>query len=108
MVSFMTPAPDKIRALRDPAALELRWANEDARQIPYRLIRESCPCAACVDEITGERILDITTIPDDIRPADIKFVGNYSLKITWPDGHDTGLFTWAKLRGLSEIDRDPS
>lgn len=98
----MTPAPQNIRALRDPAALELSWANEEARRIAYRLIRESCPCAACVDEITGERILDVTTIPEDIRPADVAFVGNYALKITWSDGHDTGLFTWEKLRALSE------
>lgn len=98
----MQRAPEHLRAHRDPPALEVRWSNEESRHVPYRLLRESCPCAACVDEITGERILDITTIPDDIRPADIAFVGNYAVKVTWSDGHDTGLLTWDKLRALSD------
>jgi len=97
----MTAAPTNIRALRDPAALEIHWPDGRTVTLPYRTLRESCPCAACVDEMTGERILDVSTIPNDIRPTAMTTVGNYALKVTWSDGHDTGLFTWEKLAELS-------
>jgi DUF971 family protein len=29
-------------------------------------------------------------------------VGNYALQIHWGDGHQTGIYTWEKLRSLSE------
>jgi DUF971 family protein len=96
----MAAAPTNIRALRDPPALELTWPDGSADEIPYRRLREECPCAQCVDEITGVRVLDVTAIPADIRPAGISFVGNYALKIAWSDGHDTGLFSWDLLRRL--------
>lgn len=98
----MTASPTNIRALRDPAALELHWPGGNIASLPYLLIRENCPCAACVDEITGVRILDPATIPADIRPQQMSFAGNYALKITWSDGHDTGLFTWDSLRRLCD------
>jgi len=98
----MTTAPTNIRALRDPPALELAWPEGRVDQIPYRRLREECPCAVCVDEITGRRVLDVSTIPADIRPAAVSFVGNYALKIAWSDGHDTGLYSWDRLRQLGK------
>jgi DUF971 family protein len=60
-----------------------------------------------VDEITGERIVDIDGIDPDISIADMALVGNYALKIRWSDGHDTGLYTWDHLRQLSERSQLP-
>lgn len=68
----------------------------------YHLIRCSCPCAACVDELTGEKILDDETIPADIHPVDSEYVGNYALRIKWSDGHDSGLFRFADFRDRFE------
>lgn len=30
------------------------------------------------------------------------FVGNYAIKIRFSDGHNTGIFSWEYLRGLSK------
>jgi DUF971 family protein len=97
----MADAPQQIRSLSELGCLELVWAPDRTARLPFRLLRESCPCAACVDENTGQKILDISTIPDDIRPDAIGFSGNYALKIGWSDGHHTGLFTWDYLDELS-------
>jgi DUF971 family protein len=82
--------------------LELTWPDARVDVVPYRRLREECPCAVCVDEITGERVLDVTTIAADIRPAAIAFVGNYALRIDWSDGHNTGLYAWDKLRRIAD------
>jgi DUF971 family protein len=58
-------------------------------------------CARCVDELTGQRIVELDGIDPQIQIDELKLVGNYALKITWSDGHDTGLYTWPHLRRLS-------
>jgi DUF971 family protein len=40
--------------------------------------------------------------PDQFRLSSIEGVGNYAVRPTWADGHDTGLYTLRTLRGLSE------
>ena len=100
----MSDAPQNIRSLSEEGCLELVWTSDRTTRLPFRLLRESCPCAACVDENTGVRILDVTKIPDDIHPDAIGFSGNYAIKIGWSDGHHTGLFTWELLDALSAND----
>jgi len=67
-----------------------------------RDLRIACPCAVCRDELTGEMLLDPATVPEDIRPLNLVSVGNYALKISWSDGHDTGIYTFERLRSLTE------
>lgn len=96
----MPDAPTNIRSLSETGCLELTWPDGRVSRLPFRLLRENCPCAACVDEFTGERILDTTSIPDDIHPTALGFTGNYALKVGWSDGHHSGLFTWDYLDEL--------
>ena len=97
----MTTAPLKIRALQEARQLEIQWNDGTMTRLPYRFLRGECPCAACVDEMTGRRILDVESIPHGIQPANVSLVGNYALKIDWNDGHSTGMYTWDRLAELS-------
>ena len=93
------PPPNAIRSLSADGVLELAWEDRTDR-VPFRLLRIACPCAACVSETTGERLLDPATVPRDITPAGMTLAGNYALRPAWPGGHDTGLFTWPYLREI--------
>ena len=93
--------PTHLRARKMERVLEVEWPDGLTAQIPFQLLRLRCPCAACVDEVTGERILDPSSIPGDIAPASLGFSGNYALKITWSDGHSTGLYTWDLLAEIA-------
>ena len=79
----------------------LRWPGEAPVTVPSRRLRELCPCAGCIEEFTGRKLLDPATIPDDIHPTLISPVGNYAIQITWSDGHSIGLYTWQTLRDAS-------
>lgn len=96
----MTSPPIQIHALKEERALEIAWNDDRKYLLPFRFLRGQCPCASCVDEITGKRTLDLSTIPNDIYQINMSFSGNYALKISWSDDHNTGLFTWEYLSKL--------
>ena len=93
----MTLSPTQIQANRSKGTLSLTWSDNSKYELPFKYVRGECPCAACIDEFTGERILDLDTIPDSIVPENLAMSGNYALKISWSDGHSTGLYTWDHL-----------
>lgn len=97
----MTTRPADIQADTQRRQLIITWSDGQVRHYPFVYLRGQCRCARCVDEVTGQRILDPATIPDDITINDMELVGNYALRIVWSDGHDTGLYTWQRLRELS-------
>jgi DUF971 family protein len=97
----MATTPQAIRALKSNGVLEIVWPGGQLCRVPFKSLREECPCAECISEFTGERLLDPTSIPADILPTGMAFVGNYALKISWSDGHSTGLYTWENLERLS-------
>lgn len=97
----MNESPKSIKAFREQGVLEIAWQDGRIQRVSFRGLRAACPCAGCVDELTGIRTLEVDAIPDDIAPAKIDLSGNYALKIAWSDGHSTGLYTWKRLAELS-------
>ncbi|MFQ5845344.1 MAG: DUF971 domain-containing protein [Planctomycetota bacterium] len=83
-----------------PTELFIRWNDGTEHTYPVRELRLACPCANCVDELSGKRILDPARVPKDVRPVRVQSVGNYALKFSWSDGHDTGLYSYDRLREI--------
>jgi len=92
--------PKNIRALKEQGTLEIEWPGGETVRLPFRFIRGRCPCASCVDEVTGRRVVDVPHVAADVRPTELSFSGNYALRFTWSDGHHTGLYTWDYLNLL--------
>lgn len=93
--------PQHIRVRKDESIFDIIWQDGPEQKFPFRLLRLHCPCAACVNEFTGERILDPATVPLDVKPTAVEFAGNYGLKIFWSDGHNSGIYTWEHFGRLS-------
>jgi DUF971 family protein len=89
--------PTEIRRVED-RELHVTWSDGHRSVFANKTLREQCPCAQCVNELTGERMLDPGTVPADIRADAIELVGRYAIRIRWSDRHATGLYTFAKLR----------
>lgn len=85
--------------------LHIVWPGEREVTIPAFALRDACPCAGCIEEGTGRKILDPATIPADIKPVELKPVGNYAIQIFWSDGHSTGIYSWQTLREASGLTR---
>ena len=96
----MTTAPKSIKALKDQGLFEIVWQDGTQSRLPFKFLRCECPCAACVNELTGEKMLDPASVPEDVQPQALGYSGNYALKIGWSDGHHTGLYSWDTLHRL--------
>ena len=94
--------PTSIKADRPNRRFEIAWPDGRTDRIDFRRFRGDCPCAVCVSEFTGERLLDPAAVPADILPVAVEPTGNYAIKVRWSDGHDTGLYSWEHLRRLGE------
>jgi DUF971 family protein len=92
--------PDVIEPTEDGSALKIRWKDGHVSTYAPRYLRLNCPCAGCVDEMTGRRTLLPTMVPEGIYPTAIHYVGRYALQFVWSDGHDTGFFSFETLRAL--------
>ena len=78
------------------------WRDGRIDSHAARDLRLRCPCAHCVHEITGQRMLDPATVPGDLSAIDCKPVGNYATQFLWSDGHRTGLYAHQVLRSLGD------
>lgn len=84
--------------------IRIVWPGGPQLSLPARVLRSACPCAECVEEGTGRKILDPATVPEDIRPIEIGAVGHYAVQIRWSDGHSTGIYSWETLRRVCGLD----
>jgi DUF971 family protein len=97
-----TAPPTSIQRLPAEQMLLVTWSDGLAEKLPLVPLRGQCMCARCVDEITGERIVELDGIDPAIQIASLQLVGNYALRIHWSDGHHQGLYTWQHLRSLCQ------
>ncbi len=91
------------RALKRPDDdhVEITWGDGATSRLPMNLLRARCPCASCINEWTGEVMVKPEDV-EDVRVKAMKQMGTYAFSITFSDGHDTGIFTWKKLRELGD------
>lgn len=93
--------PTRIESF-SPTEMLLAWNNNEKFSVPYVELRFYCPCASCLDEHTGERIIQRTSIAPDIKPTAVQLIGRYAIGITWSDGHSTGMYHYDRLHQLCE------
>ena len=63
-------------------------------------MRFACPCALCVDELSGIRRLREESIGTDVHPLAMDPTGRYAIRFVWSDGHSHGIYTFEYLRAL--------
>jgi gamma-butyrobetaine dioxygenase len=66
--------------------IELGADGAPGRRLIPLWLRENCPCPECAHPAGGQRIVDVSQLPDDLRPAAAAVEGD-ELAVRWPDGH---------------------
>ena len=88
------------KAESNDTSISLTWKDGSRTEIDAYTLRTECPCAACVDEYTGEKLLKIDSIPLTIRAEHLNMVGRYGLSVRFSDGHGTGIYKLSKIREM--------
>ena len=95
----MTTQPSNITYHSAEKSLELSYADGTRLTLSAELLRVYSPSAEVRGHSESERKLQ--TGKKHVSVANIEPVGNYAVKITFDDGHDTGIYAWEYLRDLA-------
>lgn len=83
---------------KDPYSITILWS--DGKTGDYRLseLQKKCPCAGCVDESTGKRVVDEKSIDSDVKAMTVNGVGRYAIRIEFTSGCSKGIYDFDMLR----------
>lgn len=84
--------------------VKILWSDGSDCVFPYRYLRLQCMCASCVEEMTGRKLLNVASIPEDVIAVEYIRVGKYALQFLWSDGHQTGIYTFDMLSKMEKND----
>jgi DUF971 family protein len=87
------------------ALVRISWADGRICRFAAPELRRACPCAQCVNEWTGERVLKPEAVSEQLSIRNVAIVGRYALNFQWSDGHETGIYSFRYLRELCEQER---
>lgn len=93
----MQRTPTDIKLHKKSKSLEVSF-NDDCFEMRAEYLRVHSPSAEVRGHGVGQETLQ--TNKKFVGISDIELVGNYALKISFDDGHDSGLFTWDYLYEL--------
>ncbi len=95
-----TPTPESLTVHGQSRVLEIGFSDGQQFRIPFELMRVYSPSAEVQGHGPGQETLQ--TGKRDVTVVELEPVGNYAVKPTFSDGHDTGLFTWEYLYFLGD------
>lgn len=92
--------PTEITLHQQSRLLEIAF-NDGARyKLPFEFLRVFSPSAEVRGHGVGQETLQVGK--QNVVVKDLEPVGSYALKISFDDGHDSGLYTWAYLHELGQ------
>ena len=92
----MTPTELTVR--QKSRVLEVAFDDGSAFSLPFEYLRVYSPSAEVRGHGAGQEVLQLGK--RDVQVMALDPVGNYAVKPTFSDGHDSGLFTWEYLHQL--------
>lgn len=94
------PMPESITVHGQSRVLEVVFSDGAAFRLPFELMRVYSPSAEVQGHGPGQEILQ--TGKRDVTLLNLEPVGNYAVKPTFSDGHDSGIFSWDYLYELGQ------
>lgn len=93
-----SPIPEEIHLPAGKNALSLRY-NKTVYTLPAEYLRVFSPSAEVRGHGAGQEVLQ--TGKRNVTITSLEPIGNYALRITFSDGHDSGLYDWDYLYDLA-------
>jgi DUF971 family protein len=93
-----TPRPTDIRLHQASRKLEIVFDDGAHFHLSCEFLRVYSPSAEVRGHGAGQEVLQVGK--EDVNIVGIEPVGQYAVKLSFSDGHDTGLYSWDYLYDL--------
>ena len=101
-------SPPRNLDLKRDDKLTITWQDDSVSEYPVAYLRKMSPSAdarALRDEMKRNPLTVLSGSPatSDAQPfhvTDAELVGNYAIRLTFSDGHDTGIYSWRYLKSI--------
>lgn len=107
MSAATTKTPTEIK--RAGSSVTVKWSDGAITDFSNENLRRNCPCAECREKrgdgshatplTPKKRALTVidTTLSEATKLNAIEAVGSYAIRLTWADGHNSGIYTFNYL-----------
>lgn len=92
--------PEEIRLTKTKDSLFVRFDDGFETSLAAELLRVESPSAEVQGHGSGQKTTP--TGKGSVTIAAIEPVGNYAIRISFSDGHNTGLFSWETLHDYGQ------
>ena len=92
--------PTDIKLHQKSKRLELSFSDSQIYSFSYEFLRVHSPSAEVRGHSPSQAVLQLDKVSVGVK--EVELVGAYALKITFDDGHNTGLYTWDYFRELHD------
>lgn len=96
----MVNTPSAIRVSKDRAMLTIDYAGGQPVSLSAEYLRVFSPSAEVRGHGRGQEVLQYGK--RHVVIAGLEKAGNYALRITFSDDHDSGIYSWSYLAELAE------
>ncbi len=93
-----TPTPTEIKLRTASRILEITFDDGAHFELPFEYLRVFSPSAEVKGHGGGEGLL--VTDKENVGIRGVDPIGQYALRLSFDDGHDTGLYSFALLYEL--------
>lgn len=93
-------APTDVKLHKQSGTLELIYADDSRYDLSAEYLRVHSPSAEVRGHGPGQETLQVGK--KTVRIKKIEAVGSYALKLTFDDGHNTGIYSWDYLSELGK------
>ncbi len=94
------PWPETLAFRAGARALDIRFDDGQTLSIPFELLRVESPSAEVQGHAAHQKKLVAGKARVQVTGAEP--VGRYAVRLTFDDGHDSGIYSWRYLRELGE------
>jgi DUF971 family protein len=99
-------------AISKSRGVHIDWKDGHASEFPLEYLRDECPCASCTGAHGTEPQKTNYSAPaadpanpfqmfkPKVKMLSVEEVGSYAFRISWNDGHSTGIYSYEHLRRI--------
>ena len=91
--------PESLHIHKKSAELEILFSNEKPIRLSAEYLRVFSPSAETKGHGPGQEVLQFGKRA--VQFLDLEFQGNYAVKISFSDGHNSGIYSWDYLIDLA-------